>query len=536
MIPCILHEDEHLLVVNKPAGLNTHAASLHGGEGIYDWLRNREPRWGSLSIIHRLDKDTSGVMVFGKTPLANRALTDQFTARQTRKRYLLLTRGIRPPEPFTARSFIIRAGEKYVSRPGPPGEPAETFFTPAHDSPLISRSTGLHAWWAEPRTGRTHQIRLHAAANGLPIEGDPLYGSAPGISSPQPGRLCLHATELHLTHPATGFPVCYSAPADFTGSRHPLLRTALIDPAETDAFRLLHGAADDRPGLYVDHLGDFLLTQSEEPLPPELGRQLMQQPGIRGLYHKTLLRRVRQTPMQQTCPVHVVGEPAPEKFSIRENALQFELSFGEGYSVGLFLDQRDNRRRLLTGWVGPSFPALELAGKQVLNTFSYTCGFSVCGARAGAVTTSLDLSKKYLEWGRRNFALNGIPTEGHDFIFGDVFDWLRRFQKRQRQFDVVLLDPPTFSQSREAGVFQARNDYGRLLTAALGVLREGGLIFASNNTADWEPVSFLETLRLACGQAGRRIRHEHYAPQPPDFPVSRGEPAHLKTVWLRLAN
>ena len=82
MIHCILHEDEHLLVVNKPAGLNTHAASLHGGEGIYDWLRNRGPRWGSLSIIHRLDKDTSGVMVFGKTPLANRSLTDQFTARQ----------------------------------------------------------------------------------------------------------------------------------------------------------------------------------------------------------------------------------------------------------------------------------------------------------------------------------------------------------------------------------------------------------------------------------------------------------------------
>jgi 23S rRNA G2069 N7-methylase RlmK/C1962 C5-methylase RlmI len=85
-------------------------------------------------------------------------------------------------------------------------------------------------------------------------------------------------------------------------------------------------------------------------------------------------------------------------------------------------------------------------------------------------------------------------------------------------------------------VFQARNDYGRLLTASLGVLREGGLIFASNNTADWEPVSFLETLRMACREAGRRIRHEHYAPQPPDFPVSRAEPAHLKTVWLRLAN
>ena len=76
--PCVLHEDEHLLVVNKPAGWNTHAPSAFAGEGIYDWLKHREPRWASLAIIHRLDKETSGVMVFGKTTLANRSLTEQF--------------------------------------------------------------------------------------------------------------------------------------------------------------------------------------------------------------------------------------------------------------------------------------------------------------------------------------------------------------------------------------------------------------------------------------------------------------------------
>ena len=68
--PCILHEDEHLLVVSKPAGWNTHAPSPHAGEGIYDWLRDREPRWAALAIVHRLDKDTSGVLVFAKTALA----------------------------------------------------------------------------------------------------------------------------------------------------------------------------------------------------------------------------------------------------------------------------------------------------------------------------------------------------------------------------------------------------------------------------------------------------------------------------------
>ena len=77
-----------MVVVNKPAGWNTHAPSPYAGEGIYDWLRHREPRWASLAIIHRLDKETSGVMVFGKTPLANRSLTEQFAGREVREEEL----------------------------------------------------------------------------------------------------------------------------------------------------------------------------------------------------------------------------------------------------------------------------------------------------------------------------------------------------------------------------------------------------------------------------------------------------------------
>src|SRR4030095_14618567 len=87
----ILFEDDHLLVVNKPADWNTHAPSPFAGEGIYDWLRHREPRWASLAIVQRLDKETSGVMVFGKTPLANRSLTQQFAGGAVRKLYRLVT-------------------------------------------------------------------------------------------------------------------------------------------------------------------------------------------------------------------------------------------------------------------------------------------------------------------------------------------------------------------------------------------------------------------------------------------------------------
>ena len=163
-----------------------------------------------------------------------------------------------------------------------------------------------------------------------------------------------------------------------------------------------------------------------------------------------------------------LSEAAAGPVVIRENGFQFELSFSEGYSVGLFLDQRDNRRRFLTNHVAADFPLFPngAAGAEVLNTFAYTCGFSVCAAKSGARTTSLDLSKKYLDWGKRNFALNKLKdASAHDFIYGDAFDWMRRLAKKGRTFDAIVLDPPTFSQSKERGAFQAEKDYGRLADA-----------------------------------------------------------------------
>src|SRR5437763_8718868 len=111
----ILFEDEHLLVINKPAGMNTHAPGPYAGEGVYDWLRHRKPRWANLAIIHRLDKETSGVMVFAKTTVANRSLTEQFAQRLVSKRYLLATDRTVKKQSFVARSAVVKAGSKYVS-------------------------------------------------------------------------------------------------------------------------------------------------------------------------------------------------------------------------------------------------------------------------------------------------------------------------------------------------------------------------------------------------------------------------------------
>lgn len=525
------HEDDDVLVVNKPPGWNTHAPAPYAGEGIYDWLKHREARWSRLAIIHRLDKDTSGLMVFGKTPEANRSLTSQFSARQVRKSYTLVTNHPVPRESFTALSSIVRAGPRYVVQPlAAGGDPAETRFS-------VLRRDGHLTWlMAEPVTGRTHQIRVHAAAEGLPIVGDPLYG---GSAAP---RLHLHATSLEFVHPRSGERLQFSAPPDFSGLAPQQLRAALIDMATTDAFRCINGAADSEPGRYRERLGAWLLAAGEEePEVAEAHSLLVTSEGfspVRGVYFKRLLRQVRKAPADEAAPRLIAGEPAPEQFPVREHGVTYELSVSEGYSVGLFLDQRDNRRRLLSGHIAADFtlylPA-EAATREVLNCFAYTCAFSVCAALGGARVTSLDLSRKYLDWGRRNFEANGLKPADHDFIYGDVFDWLKRLTRKERRFDVIVLDPPTFSRSKQHGDFRCETDYGRLVSLALPLLRAGGVLLASTNMARLEPDVFLAQVQAAVLGAGRQIVQQHYVPQPPDFPVTRDEPAYLKTIWLRVS-
>jgi 23S rRNA (cytosine1962-C5)-methyltransferase len=507
----IVHEDEHLLAVNKPAGWNTHSPAPFAGEGIYEWLRHREPRWNKLSIIHRLDKETSGLIVFGKTAVANRSLSRQFEEGNIRKKYILLTDRQTTFAELRARSALVRVGDRYASRPPRAGAAiAETVFTRA--GTMIE---------AAPLTGKTHQIRVHAAEHGFPILGDTLYGGGPAP------RLCLHAAQLALEHPVGGSPLLLSAPVDFAEDSRLALRAAIIDSALTDAFRAVHGAADGCPGLYIDRLGEYLLAQSTAPLTEpqkERVRACAARFGSRAVYHQLLQREERAAPQ---C---LWGTPETPEIFIRENGLRFAMRLGEGACAGLYLDQRDNRRRLLTRHVAADFeipPAPE-----VLNTFAYTCGFSVCAAAAGARVTSLDLSKNYLEWGRRNFALNAIDPAPHEFIFGDVFEWLRRFARKKRLFDVIILDPPTFSRSKESGVFQAEKDYGALAAAAAPLLKPGGILFVSTNAAGFAPEDFLEGLTVALSR--RRVLQRHYAPQPPDFPIERTEPAYLKTVWLRV--
>src|SRR5438876_4938229 len=156
-------------------------------------------------------------------------------------------------------------------------------------------------------------------------------------------------------------------------------------------------------------------------------------------------------------PALVVGDPSESLRTIAtEWHLKFGLDFGTGYSPGLFLDQRENRRYVR-----------HIAPKRLLNCFAYTCSFSVCAACNGASTVNIDLSKKYLARGRENFALNNLSTMDHRFIADDVRSVLLRLARREERFDAIILDPPTFSHTPGGKPFQVGHDFEHLLIGAL---------------------------------------------------------------------
>ena len=309
--------------------------------------------------------------------------------------------------------------------------------------------------------------------------------------------------------------------------------------SKTNAYRLVHGQADGWKDLYVDRLGDFLLMQSPLPLTePQIdaAKDWKNALNLKGVYYKKLNRMVQTCTMTSTSPRLVMGLDAPEVFDVLENGLTFRLSLNQGYSTGLFLDMRENRQRILRNTIEPGFPVFESApaNASVLNCFSYTCAFSVCAARAGAATTNLDLSRKYLDWGRDNMRRNRLDPDQHDFIYGDALDWMKRLAKRGDKHELVILDPPTFSRSKKSGLFLAKRDFASLAKAATQLVRNGGMLLACCNAAGLPGKKFKEDVRKGIRFGGRKTVRSFDALQPPDFPATAKEPAYLKVSWLRL--
>jgi 23S rRNA (cytosine1962-C5)-methyltransferase len=287
------------------------------------------------------------------------------------------------------------------------------------------------------------------------------------------------------------------------------------------AYRLINGAADDAPGLAVDRYADVAVVHADdleiaETWLPDLRGELDQLCATG--YVKVHTRGLNQLKGQDT----PAWGPPREEGTVTEYGVEYVVRPAAGLSVGLFLDMREVRQ-----WLRQ-----QSSGKQVLNLFAYTCSLGVCTALGGAKrVVNLDVSRPYLDWGKANYALNGLPVDPHDFIYGDAFDWLARFARRHQLFEIVIVDPPSFSSTP----FSVTRDYARLVESAVSVVAPGGSLVAACNHAATSVRRFEGWLAKGISSAGRggHISQRWHEP-PADFPVPGGGRPYLKVRAVEL--
>lgn len=290
-----------------------------------------------------------------------------------------------------------------------------------------------------------------------------------------------------------------------------LRKSAGLPDSETNAFRLIHGEGDGLPGLIIDDYAGVMVVQAHSA-GMHLDRHLIAD-GLREaladrvttIYYKsqsTLPGKVKDERPDE----FLFGDPVPGNV-ILENGNKFHVDWLEGQKTGFFLDQRENRKLL------GSFSK----GKNVLNTFCYTGGFSVYALQRGAsLVHSVDASQKAIDLSVKNIDLNGFDPGIHKCYATDVFDF---FKNAEDEYDIIVLDPPAFAKHRDAR-HQAVRGYQRLNTEAMRAIRPGGILFTFSCSQVVDRKLFYDTIVSSAIQAGRQISVLHHLSQPADHPVS----------------
>jgi 23S rRNA (cytosine1962-C5)-methyltransferase len=190
------------------------------------------------------------------------------------------------------------------------------------------------------------------------------------------------------------------------------------------------------------------------------------------------------------------GTPPQQRFSVLENGVPYLIELNKGKHPGLFLDHEPLRRWLKTSQ----------EKKRVMNLFSYTGSLSVAAGKGGAAhVTTLDLSKSTIEWAEANWKNADLDPANARFIYGDVFEWLPKFIKKNEQYDTILCDPPSFSRSKN-GVFSTNKDSQRLHELILPLLAKGGVLVTSINSENYPEASFLRDIHQASEKTGASLQ------------------------------
>ncbi len=282
---------------------------------------------------------------------------------------------------------------------------------------------------------------------------------------------------------------------------------APVRAGATSGYRWVYGESDGLPAIVVDLYGEFAairtFVESVESLVPWVADALHAHTSLQGI----VWRRARGQAES------LWGRLPPNDHTIEEHGLLFRVDLFSGQKTGLFFDQRENRL-ILSPWC---------QGKAVLDCFCYTGAFALYALRGGAGSvTACDASAGAVDAARENLYLNGFEPGRNALLVQDCFALLDRFAAEKRQFDVVILDPPSFARDRQSR-HAAERAYVRLNRQALRCVREGGLLASASCTSQVSPSAFHQALAEAARQAGRRLQIVHDAGQAVDHPV----PAHF---------
>jgi 23S rRNA (cytosine1962-C5)-methyltransferase len=292
------------------------------------------------------------------------------------------------------------------------------------------------------------------------------------------------------------------------------------------AMRLANAEGDGLPGLVVDAYARWLVVQIStlgvESVRDTIVEALKESYGPDGIYERSDVPERELEGLQQRTGV-LVGEPPKEKIEIVEGAARLLVDIERGQKTGLFLDQRLNR----------AAAAAYSRDRSVLNCFSYSGGFSVHAALAGARdVTSVDISADACRLARENMMLNGFPDS--EIVEANCFNYLRDASDAGKTFGQIILDPPAFARGK-ATLESATRGYKEINLRALKMLEPGGILVSCSCSRPLSPRDFLGVLWSAAADAGRSMQIVEERGHPPDHPVSLDAPetSYLKCVILR---
>ncbi len=541
------------LFADKPSGVSTHRPSPEL-VGFVEWLSLRDQK--TYKVCHRLDKETSGAMVFSDDKAATAVLGELFAQHKVKKEYLFVSPQkskekkweVKEREPVkesvrvhSKKNLLSENKKKALDSSLSPVPEGQMGFKGGDSVTVFERLNdegSLFLYKALPLTGKTHQIRKHAVRSGIPILGDTEYGGEAF------SRLMLHSLKIEFlwqnelkifeskaSRLFTSPQLCHNLQLStwIVGIERREFLFNEIFHSSSESMRLLHTEGED---LRIDKVGEKILmgwwrnskpTAIEEQNIKELMKIfdfqnwcLIWHPGVA---HEESGRILFKSEIF-----------SQEDWTFTENQIHFKASLKKGQNFGLFLDQR-NRRWWLKN---------QCENKSVLNLFSFTCGFSLYAALGGASqVVSVDLFSAYLDWGKENFSLNGLnpQTSSYEFRAMDTFEYLKFAQKKSLRFDYIICDPPSFSRHKKLkSVFRVEKDFPILLESCAELLKPGGFLLFSTNYERWDAKKWSAQMSLYLKiNKLTEVEFPEVSYSQWDFEWQKDR-AHLKTFLLKKQN